>query len=256
MTRRALVTGASSGIGEGFARGLAARGRDLVLVARREEKLQALATELALGGVDVEVLAADLTTEDGLAEVEARLASPTKVVDLLVNNAGFGTTGAFAELDLDRELEMIELNVVALVRLTRAGLDAMIGRGDGDIINVSSLASFQALPHTATYAASKAFVTSFTEALAEEVRGTGVGVQALCPGFTRTEFHHRADWNLSWLPGASWQSPPQVVDASLAALSSGRVVVIPGLLNKMAARVSWLLPRSLVRRGVGISTRR
>lgn len=256
MTERALVTGASSGIGEAFARRLAAQGHDLVLVARREDRLQALAAELAGGDVDVEVLVADLTTEEGLAEVESRLASPTEVVGLLVNNAGFGTTGAFAELDLARELEMIDLNVVALVRLTRAGLDAMIGRGDGAIVNVSSLAGFQALPHTATYAASKAFVTSFTEALAEEVRGAGVRLQVLCPGFTRTEFHSRAEWNLSWLPGPSWQSSAQVVDASLAALSTGRVVVIPGILNKVTARASWLLPRGFLRRVVSISTRR
>lgn len=253
---RALITGASSGIGETFARRLATRGDDLVLVARRQDRLQALADDLATSGIDVEVLAADLTDEEGLAAVEQRVASSTKPVDLLVNNAGFGTSGPFAELALDRELEMIELNIVAVVRLTRAGLNAMAQRGAGTIVNVSSLASFQALPLTATYAATKAFVTSFTEALAEEARGSGVRLQALCPGMTRTEFHATAAWDLPWLPAVVWQSAEQVVDASLAALGTGRVVVIPGVSNKLAAAASWLLPRRVVTRLVSSTVRR
>jgi short-subunit dehydrogenase len=258
VSRRALVTGASSGIGETFARRLAARGDHVVLVARRQDRLRALAGELADHGVDVEVLPADLTAEDGLAEVEQRLRAPTKAVDLLVNNAGFGSNGPFAELDLDRELAMIDLNVVALVRLTRAGLDAMLGRGAGAIVNVSSMASFQALPQTATYAATKAFVTSLTEAVAEETRGSGVRLQALCPGLTRTEFHTTASWHMGWLPAGAWQSSQRVVDASLAALDRGRgrVVVIPGVANALAARVSWLLPRGLVTRLVSTTVRR
>jgi short-subunit dehydrogenase len=253
---RALVTGASSGIGETFARRLAKRGDDLVLVARRQDRLQALADDLASSGVDIEVLPADLTAEEGLAAVEQRLASPTKIVDLLVNNAGFGSSGPFAKAALGRELEMVELNIVALVRLTRVALDAMVERGAGTIINVSSMASFQALPLTATYAATKAFVTSFTEAVAEEARRSGVRLQALCPGMTRTEFHATAAWDLPWLPAVAWQSAEQVVDASLAALETGRVVVIPGVLNRLAATASWLLPRRVVTRLVGSTVRR
>ncbi len=256
MSRRALVTGASSGIGETFARHLAARGDDLVLVARREDRLRALATDLAGHGVDVEVLPADLTAEEGLVAVEQRLRASTKALDLLVNNAGFGSSGAFAELDLDRELQMIALNVVALVRLTRAGLDTMVERGAGSIVNVSSMASFQAMPLSATYAATKAFVTSFTEALAEEVRGSGVRLQALCPGLTRTDFHTTAEWRLGWLPGIAWQSSEQVVDISLAALGRGQVVVVPGVVNRVAAGASWLLPRGLVTRLVRIAGQR
>ncbi len=258
MSRRALVTGASGGIGETFARRLAARGDDVVLVARRQGRLQTLAGELAAHGVDVEVLPADLTAEEGLAAVEQRLRASTGPVDLLVNNAGFGSNGPFAELPLDRELAMIDLNVVALVRLTRAGLDTMLERGAGAIVNVSSMASFQALPQTATYAATKAFVTSFTEALAEEARGSGVRLQALCPGLTRTDFHTTASWSLGWLPSAAWQSSEQVVDASLAALDRGRgrVVVVPGPLNRVAATASWLLPRGLVTRLVSATVRR
>ncbi len=255
-TSRALVTGASSGIGETFARRLAAQGDDLVLVARRQDRLQALAADLGSSGVGIEVLPADLTTEEGLEAVEQRLASSTAPIDLLVNNAGFGSTGPFVDMPLERELQMVQLNVVALMRLTRAALDPMAARGAGAIVNLSSMASFQALPLTATYAATKAFVTSFTEALAEETRGSGVRLQALCPGLTRTEFHATAAMDLTWLPSAAWQSAEQVVDASLAALATGRVVVIPGLLNKLTAAASWLLPRRVVTRLVGATDRR
>lgn len=253
---RALVTGASSGIGETFARRLAARGTHLVVVARREDRLDALAAELASARVDVEVLPADLLTDEGLATVERRLAAPEQPVDLLVNNAGFGITGTFAESPLERDLAMVELNVVALVRLTRAGLVAMAERGSGAIVNLSSLAGFQAVPSTAVYAATKAFVTSFTEAVAEEARGSGVRLQALCPGLTRTEFHEVNAFDVGWLPDAAWQSAGQVVDASLNALESGRVVVVPGALNRMTAAMSWLTPRALRRRLVGVAVRR
>ncbi|MDQ3354456.1 MAG: SDR family oxidoreductase [Actinomycetota bacterium] len=256
MTARALVTGASSGIGETFARRLAARGNHLVVVARREDRLHALAAELASARIDVEVLPADLLTDEGLATVERRLAAPEQPVDLLVNNAGFGITGTFAESPLERDLAMVELNVVALVRLTRAGLVAMAERGSGAIVNLSSLAGFQAVPSTAVYAATKAFVTSFTEAVAEEARGSGVRLQALCPGLTRTEFHEVNAFDVGWLPDAAWQSAGQVVDASLNALESGRVVVVPGALNRMTAAMSWLTPRALRRRLVGVAVRR
>ncbi len=256
MVARALITGASSGIGETFARRLAARGADLVIVARRDDRLEALAAELGSDDVGVEVLPADLFSEDGRASVERRLASPDQPVDLLINNAGFGTTGDFAHAPLERELAMVELNVVALVRLTRAGLVAMAERGTGAIVNVSSLASFQALPRTAVYAGTKAFVTSFTEALSEEARGSGVHLQALCPGLTRTEFHHVNDFDVGWLPSVAWQSAEQVVDASLAALERRRVVVVPGAVNRLAATASGLTPRALRRRLVGFVVRR
>lgn len=253
---RALITGASSGIGEAFARRLAARGSDVVLVARRADRLEDLARELEGHGQRVEVLAVDLTDPDGVTQVERRLVAADQPVDLLVNNAGFGTTGRFVDLPVERELEMIELNVVALVRLTRAALGPMVARGDGSIVNVSSMAGFQALPRTATYAATKAFVTIFTESVAEEVRGTGVTVQALCPGFTRTEFHGTNNYDVSRVPKVTWQSPDQVVDASLRGIDHRRVVVVPGALNRLTATVSWLTPRSVVRRVAAAVVRR
>ncbi|HEY3241638.1 MAG TPA: SDR family oxidoreductase, partial [Acidimicrobiia bacterium] len=187
---RALVTGASGGIGEVLARRLAARGCHLVLVARTEPALEKLASELsAAHGVDVEVLPADLITEEGVAAVEARLAQDgAPPVDLLVNNAGYGSAGPFAELDPARVAGEVRLNVLALVRLTRAAVPGMVARGRGSVLNVSSVASLQPLPNMATYAATKAFVTSFSESLHEELRGRGVTVTALLPGFTRTGF--------------------------------------------------------------------
>ncbi|MDQ6798268.1 MAG: SDR family oxidoreductase, partial [Actinomycetota bacterium] len=185
--RRALVTGASSGIGRAFAVHLAASGTDVVLVARRRDRLDDLATDLrADHGVDIEVLVADLTDEGGLAAVEARLGNGSAPVDLLVNNAGFATSGRFAELPVEGEVAEIHLNVLAPVRLTRAALPGMVERGRGGVVNVSSIAALQPLPHWATYAASKAYLTSFSEAVHEEVGGHGVVVLALMPGFTHT----------------------------------------------------------------------
>jgi short-subunit dehydrogenase len=245
---RALVTGASSGIGEVYARGLAARGTALVLVARRADRLEALAEELT---VPVEVLAADLADPDDLRRVEARVAAPTDPVDLLVNNAGFGTTGPFATLDVEREEEEIRVNVLAVVRLSRAALSGMVERGRGGIVNVSSLAAFQPDPGNATYGATKAFVLSFSEALAEELRTTGVRVQALCPGYTRTEFQTTAEYETSRIPKAVWQRPEQVVEASLTALDKNKVVCIPGPHNKVAAVGSGFLPRVVRRKLAG-----
>ncbi|MBW3642749.1 MAG: SDR family oxidoreductase [Actinobacteria bacterium] len=252
---RAMVTGASSGIGEVYARRLAGRGADVVLVARRGDRLQALAEDLERGGVRAEVLVADLTDEAGLAQVVARLVAPEAPVDLLVNNAGFGTTGAFAQLPVERELAMIELNVSALVRLTHAALGAM-ENGGGAIVNVSSLAAFQPLARSATYAATKAFVLSFTQSLADEVRGSGIHLQVLCPGLTRSEFHTVNDFDVSRLPDLVWQSAEQVVDVSLAALDRPRVVVVPGLVNRLAASASALAPNRLVRWVANATVRR
>ena len=245
---RALVTGASSGIGETFARRLAERGTALVLVARREDRLKALAGELP---VPTEVLAADLGDPDDLRRVEARVAATADPVDLLVNNAGFGTTGPFATLPVEREEEEIRVNVLAVVRLTRAALPGMVERKQGGVVNVSSLAAFQPDPGNATYGATKAFVLSFSEALAEELRTTGVTVQALCPGYTRTEFQTTAEYETSRIPKAVWQRPDQVVDASLDALDRGKAVCVPGAHNKVAAVGSGFLPRVVRRKLAG-----
>jgi short-subunit dehydrogenase len=183
---RALVTGASSGIGEVLARKLAAEGTTLVVVARDRERLDALADELSAGhGIEVEVLPADLAEKAQLAAVEERLRSNESPVDLLVNNAGFGTYGPFVEQDPDTEEREVEVNCNALVRLCHAAAPVMVDRGRGTIVNVSSLASRAASPRNAVYAATKAFVSHFSDALHEELRGTGVGVTVVEPGYTQ-----------------------------------------------------------------------
>lgn len=254
--RSALVTGASAGIGLAFAERLARDQYDLIVVARSRDRLEEIAKRLREErGVAVEVLAADLTQAEQLRLVERRVADdPT--LDLLVNNAGFGTQGRFAELDADREEEEIRLNVVALVRLTRAALPHMLERGRGEIVNVSSMAGFYPGPYVATYGATKAFVTSFTEAIAGEIAGSGVRIQALCPGFTRTEFQERANIDASKVPAFAWMSADAVVDASLAALARGDVVVVPGGLNKAMHASTSVLPRSLVRRVMAAASKR
>ena len=246
--RLALVTGASAGIGAAFATRLAQDGYDLVLVARGKDRLAAFARELHRGcRVHVEPHPADLTDRAGLRSVEDVIAHH-RDLDLLVNNAGFGTFGQFASLDADTEEEEIRLNVLALVRLTRAALPAMVKRKQGAIINVSSLAAFQPGPFNATYAATKAYVNSFTEALHEELRGTEVYVQALCPGLTRTEFQDRAKIDVSGMPDVLWMSAEDVVAASLAAMQGRELICVPGLGNRMLATATGVLPRALVRR--------
>jgi hypothetical protein len=235
--KTALITGASSGIGAAFARRLAAEGCDLILVARREERLAALAGELGAhhGGVVVQCLAADLTDSAGLERVERCIAS-LEAVDLLVNSAGFAARGNFVEVDPRRQLEMIQLHVVASVRLTRAALPGMIRRRHGGIINVASLAAFIPVPGDATYSATKAYLVIFSQALHEELRGTGVRVQALCPGFTRTEFHSAGqlpEADLARIPAMLWSPAEEVVAASLQALARGQVVCVPGWKNRV-----------------------
>ena len=253
--RSALVTGASTGIGRTFAERLARDQYDLVLVARGAERLEALAKRLAeQRGIAARVLVADLTEPADLARVEAEVRERTP--DLLVNNAGFGTVGRFAELDVAGEEREVRLNVLALLRLTHAALAPMVERGHGGVINVSSLAGEAASPYTATYAATKAFVTSFSEALSEELRGSGVRVQVLLPGFTRTEFQERAGIDTQAIPGFAWMEPEAVVEASLAGLERGQVVCIPGLGNRLLAPFQRLLPRALVRRVIGASFER
>lgn len=254
-TSRALVTGASTGIGAAFAQRLAREHRDLVVVARNRERLEALARELHKEhGARVEVLAADLTDPAELQIVETVVEDAD--LELLVNNAGFGTVGSFAELDVAKEDEEVRLNVVALLRLTRAALPGMIARHRGAVINVSSMAAFQADPYNATYGATKAFVNSFTEALSEELRGTGVAVQALCPGFTRTEFQERAGIDVSGIPSMAWMSPEAVVEASLDALRRGQLICIPGMANRTVMTLSSTFPRSVTRRIMGTLGRR
>jgi short-subunit dehydrogenase len=253
--RRALVTGASSGIGRAFAARLARDQMDLCLVARRRERLESLAAELReRSGVRVEVHPADLTDREQVGELARALADRTP--DLLVNNAGFGTAGPFAELDPLTEEREIELNVLALTRLTHAVLPGMIERGSGAVINVSSLAGVAPMPYTATYGATKAFVTSLTEALAEELRGSGVRVQVLLPGFTRTEFQQVAGVEPGAIPAGAWMTPEAVVEASLAALERGDVTCVPGAQNKLLAAVQAATPRRLTRRIVGAAMRR
>jgi len=247
---RALVTGASSGIGDAIARRLAADGTDLVVVARNEERLRSLAAELSER--DVEVLPADLGDRHQLASVEARLHDNDKPIDLLVNNAGFGLSGDFVDLDIDTETSVIEVNVVALTRLAHAAGSAMAQRGGGGIINTASVAGLVPSPGTATYGASKAFVVSFGQSLHQELASKGVKVSTICPGFTRTEFQDRAAYDASSVPGFLWQSADDVAAAALAGIDRGTPRVVPGMFNKVAANTTKLLPGVINRRLAGI----
>lgn len=254
--RRALVTGASAGIGEEFARQLAARGTDLVLVARREERLRALAEGLALSGREVEVLAADLADPEERARVEARLAADESPIDLLVNNAGFGIYGEFDQLDLERQAAMIELNVTALTRLTHAVLPQLRRAGGGGVINVASTAAFQPDPYGAVYGATKAFVLSFTQAIHEELAGAGIRAMALCPGFTTTEFQDVADVNQRAMPSPAVMTAEPVVRKALDAFTRDRAVFLPGAVNKLLAGSSSVSPTVLSRRVSKLTHRR
>jgi short-subunit dehydrogenase len=246
--RRALVTGASSGIGASCARLLAAAGTDLVVVARRADRLADVAARLRdEHKVNVEVLAADLTDPAARGDVEARLADPGQPVELLVNNAGFGASGSFARQPVGNAQGQIELNVLALTRLTHAVLPGMLERGHGGILNVSSMAGFVLSPDSAVYGATKAFVTSFSESLHAEVRKAGVHVTALCPGFTRTEFHAANDADASGIPGFAWLESDDVARAGLAAVAAGRAVSVPGAQYKVAVQLNRFAPRTVVR---------
>ncbi|MBV8454960.1 MAG: SDR family oxidoreductase [Deltaproteobacteria bacterium] len=243
----ALITGASSGIGESFAYALARQNYGLVLVARRQDRLEAVAAKaMKIGAERTEIVAADLGRGDAPLELQARLAAIPIEVDYLINNAGFGTTGRFDRLPLAREIDEIDLNVTALVALTRLFLPPMVERRRGTIINVASTAAFQPLPYMATYAATKAFVLSFTEAIAAETAGTGVRILALCPGPVRTEFQAVAKNENALMPSFAYLDADTVVKQALAAVAQGRRVQINGIMNTAGAIAARLLPRALV----------
>ncbi|MEW2482213.1 SDR family NAD(P)-dependent oxidoreductase [Mycobacterium sp. NPDC051198] len=240
----ALITGPTSGLGAGFARRYARDGYDLVLVARDAARLEQLAAELRDEvGVDVEVLPADLASAADRAKVADRLRAGVQV---LVNNAGFGTSGEFWTADLAKLQAQLDVNVTAVMELTHAALPSMIEAGRGTVINVASVAGL--VPgRGSTYSASKAWVVSFTEGLANGLGGTGVGVHALCPGFVHTEFHARAGIDMAGTPSFLWLQVEDVVRECLADVAAGKVVIVPGLQYKVLTTGGRMAPRNLVR---------
>lgn len=246
--RTALVTGASSGLGREFARLLAADGVSLVVVARRADRLEGLAAELMeRHGVTVEVITADLTDDKDVIRVEERLTDPERPIELLVNNAGFDNVGAFADLPVNVELAEIAVNAIAPIRLSRAVLPGMLARGKGGIVIVSSMVASLPMPRSATYGATKAFLTSFSESLHMEVKERGVNVTSVAAGLTRTEFHEVAGIDTTRMPKSAWMRPEQVARIGLAAVADGKATVIPGTVNKLQAPMFRLMPRALLR---------
>lgn len=238
----ALVTGGGTGIGAAYARALAGAGYGLLLVGRREEKLRAMRDEV--GG---EILVADLATEQGLGAVERRVAEAANL-DFLVNNAGFGTMGAFWEVPIEVQDQMHRLHVLATLRLTHAALPAMVARNRGSIVNVSSVAAFVQAIGTVSYSATKAWMNSFTEGLSLELKSarSGVRVQALCPGFTRSEFHEAAGLDKIAIPESLWTTAEDVVRASLRGLARDELIVIPGWRYRTWVGLQRILPRAAV----------
>jgi uncharacterized protein len=247
-----LVTGASSGIGLELARLFAADGDDLVLVARSEDTLRELATGLAANyGVQAQVLTADLTRPESADEIAQALTRQGVQVDVLVNNAGFGAHGKVAGIGVKRQLDVIEVNVAALTRLTALFLPGMLERRHGAVLNVASTAAFQPGPNQAVYCATKAYVLSFTEALAEEVRGSGVRVSCLAPGATGTQFAAQAGMTGTRAFRLGVMNAAPVAKAGHDGLLRGKTLVIPGLLNRVMAFAVRLSPRELVTRASG-----
>jgi uncharacterized protein len=244
----ALVTGSTAGIGAAFARALAAEGTDLVLVARDAARLEEVAAELRdRHRVRVEALPADLTDPAGTRAVEQRLADPDRPVDLLVNNAGMGLKGLFWETDVDDQERMLALNCTAVLRLSHAALRAMVPRGRGDVITVSSVAGF-APGARGSYAATKAWATAFTESLAGQLAGTGVRASVVAPGFVHTEFHDRAGLDMARVPDRLWLDADDVAATALRDHRAGKVLSVPGAQYKMIVAATRLLPRNAGRR--------
>jgi uncharacterized protein len=248
----ALITGASSGIGATFARQLARAGFDLVLVARRRERLEQLAAEMRAATVSVEVLEADLARDEDVGRVCQYLAAAERL-ELLVNNAGFGTKGYFFETDPAMQDQMHRLHVLATERLTRAALPGMTARRKGGVINVSSVAAFFQSPSNVSYCATKAWMNSFTEGLYTELRreGSPVKVQALCPGFTLSEFHDAMGMQRSEIPPNWWMLADTVVAESLRGLERGKLFVVPGWRYKLIVGLANAVPRAVFRWAVG-----
>jgi hypothetical protein len=243
--RVTLVTGASAGLGVHFARQCRKRGDELVLVARRKDRLEALAAELG----SARAIAADLAEPGAPERLLARVAELGLEVDTLINNAGFGAAGAFVEAPPERLLEMIDLNVRSLTELCRLALPPMLERHRGFILNVASTAAFQAGPYSAVYYATKAYVLSLSEALHEEAKGRGVHVSALCPGPTATEFFEVAGSPNGRLAKMA-TDPVAVVRAGLDGLARNKAIVVPGLMNKMTSQAGRILPRKVLRKAV------
>jgi uncharacterized protein len=249
-----LITGASSGIGAAFARKLAARGRNVFLVARSEDKLIALCNELGrLTSIRAQYLALDLQQPDAGSQLAEETNKRGLEIEMLINNAGFGSMGDFVKLDLNHELDMIQLNVRSLVDLTHRFLGPMRQRKRGAIINVASTAGFQAVPYMATYAATKAFVLSFSEALWEENRLHGIHVMALCPGVTETNFFHAS--GIGRPPMRSVETPEEVVETALRALERRKSTVISGWTNLFTVAAERFVPRSVVTKVAGKALR-
>lgn len=247
----ALITGATAGIGRGFAQRLAAEGNDVILVARSVDRLTALAEQLtAQHGVVAEVLPADLSERRQLGKLERRLRNSERPVGILVNNAGFGVRQRFVGGDLSDEQQMLDVLVTAPMRLCHAAAPGMVAHGTGAIINVSSVAGWMA---GGTYSAAKSWVTVFTEGLAAELSGTGVTATAVCPGFVHTEFHQRAGMSMKGVPEWMWLNVDEVVDQALGDAKKGRIISVPSIRYQALSTLAQYLPRPLVRRASGAS---
>lgn len=240
----ALITGSTAGIGAAFARRLAADGHDLVLVARDTKRLREQATELHdRHGIEAKVLTADLAQDAGIETVAARLGDRRNPVDLLINNAGFGTKGRYLDVSMTDELKMLKVHCEAVLRLTSAAAEAMRERGRGGVVNVASVAAF--VPR-GTYGASKAWVVQFTQGAARDLAGSGVRLMALCPGFVRTEFHERAGMGTDNIPGWMWLDADKVAATALEDLARGRSLSIPDPRYKVLMGAAKLVPRGML----------
>ncbi len=244
--KTALITGATVGIGYELSKQFAQDGYQLVLVARNEDKLKERQQELSSAyGVSVTVIPMDLSNPEAAAQIESRLKEKNMEIEILVNNAGFGLMGKFVELDLQRQLDMIQVNVAALTELTGRFLPAMLARGSGGILNVASTAAFQAGPLQTVYYATKAYVLLFSEGLANELKGTGVRVSALCPGPTATEFQERAGFGDILLMKGMVMSAEKVAKIGYKQFQRGKRIIIPGLMNKLLAQSTRFTPRAI-----------